>query len=58
MVLTFLKRLGSFIAIMILIHVIGAILFTMSDYLLCWYFNNSCDRAGVFQRFLFVEVKT
>lgn len=56
MVLQFLKRLGSFIAIMILIHVAGAILFALSDYFLCWYFNSNCDRGGVIQRFLFYLV--
>lgn len=53
MVLKFIKRFGSFIAIMILIHAIGAILFALSDYFLCWYFNSSCDRENVIQRFLF-----
>ena len=50
MILKSLRRLGSFIVIMILIHTMGASFFATSDYLLCWLFNNSCARYFFFQR--------
>jgi uncharacterized membrane protein len=52
MILKLIKRFGSFIAIMILIHAIGAIFFALSDYFLCWYFNKSCERYPLFERSL------
>ena len=53
MILKSLKRLGSFVAIMMLIHTIGAILFASSDYFLCWLFNNNCGRYSLPYRFIF-----